>query len=68
MRPEDYDPIPIGVFLDYTDWFRRSTGLDVDQRLVSNLSTTHGAFVASMQDGSTITAKKVLAAPGTGTS
>ncbi len=64
LRPQDYDPIPIGVFLDYTDWFRRSKGLDVDQRLVSNLSTAHGAFVASMQDGSTITAKKVLAAPG----
>ena len=63
MRPEEHDPIPMGVFLDYTDWFRRSKGLDVDQRLVENLSTADGAFVASMQDGSTITAKKVLAAP-----
>lgn len=64
LRPEDYDPIPIQVFLDYTDWFRRGKGLDVDQRLVSNLSTADGAFIASMPDGSTITAKKVLAAPG----
>ena len=44
LRPEDYDPIPIGVFLDYTDWFRRGKGLDVDQRLVSDLSTADGVI------------------------
>ena len=27
LRPEEFDPIPIGVFLDYTEWFRRSQGL-----------------------------------------
>jgi FAD-dependent urate hydroxylase len=64
LRPEDYDPIPLHVFLDYTDWFRRGKGLDVDRRLVGNLSTADGAFAARLQDGSTITAKKVLAAPG----
>jgi FAD-dependent urate hydroxylase len=64
LRPEECDPIPIGVFLDYTDWFCRRKGLDVDQRLVTALSTADGAFVASMDDGSTIIAEKVLAAPG----
>jgi len=64
LRPEDCDPIPVGVFLDYTDWFRRGKGLDVDQRLVRDLATTDGLFVATMQDGSTIVAEKVLAAPG----
>ncbi|MEU7810817.1 NAD(P)-binding domain-containing protein [Pseudonocardia sp. NPDC049154] len=64
LRPEECDPIPVGVFLDYTDWFRRNKGLDVDQRLVTALSATDGAFTASLDDGSTITAEKVLAAPG----
>ena len=64
LRPEECDPIPIRVFLDYTDWFCRCKGLGVDQRLVTALSTADGAFVASMDDGSTIIAEKVLAAPG----
>src|SRR5215207_7596665 len=64
LRPEEFEPIPIGAFLDYTDWFRSCKGLDVDERLVSELSTAAGVFVATMDDGSTIIADKVLAAPG----
>lgn len=26
MRPEDFDPIPISVFLDYTEWFASASG------------------------------------------
>ena len=63
--PSDHDPIPIGVFLDYTDWFREQKGLDVDERLVDRPEPTpDGGFVATLDDGSTITAEKVLAAPG----
>ena len=64
LRPEQVDPIPIGVFLDYTDWFRRRKGLAVDERLVTELSTVDGGFVATLDDGATITADTVLAAPG----
>ena len=64
LRPEQVDPIPIGVFLDYTDWFGRRKGLDVDERLVAELSTVDGGFVATLDDGETITAGTVLAAPG----
>jgi FAD-dependent urate hydroxylase len=64
LRREDLDPIPIGVFLDHTDWFRRRKGLDVDERLVTGLVRVDGAFVATMDDGTTIRADKVLAAPG----
>ena len=64
LRPEECDPIPIGIFLDYTDWFCRGKSLDVDQRLVTGISTLDGAFIASMDDGSTIIADKVLAVPG----
>ena len=64
LRPEECDPIPIGIFLDYTDWFCRGKSLDVDQRLVTGISTLDGAFLAAMDDGSTIIADKVLAVPG----
>ena len=64
LRPEEFDPIPIAVFLDYTEWFRARKSLDVDERLVTDLTKPDGAFVATMEDGSTITADKVLAAPG----
>ena len=64
LRPEDHDPIPISVFLDYTEWFRERKGLDADERFVADLAKPNGAFVATMEDGSTITADKVLAVPG----
>jgi FAD-dependent urate hydroxylase len=60
----DLDPIPIGVFLDYTEWFRARKSLQVDERMVTELSTTGDAFLATMEDGTTIAAEKVLAAPG----
>jgi thioredoxin reductase len=63
-RPEDFDPIPIAVFLDYTEWFRRQTSLDIDERLVTHLTKLHDAFHATMDDGSTIVADAVLAVPG----
>jgi cation diffusion facilitator CzcD-associated flavoprotein CzcO len=63
LDPADVDPIPIGVFLDHTDWFALRKGLEVDQRMVATLSE-NGAYVATMEDGTTITADKVLAVPG----
>jgi FAD-dependent urate hydroxylase len=64
LRPEEFDPIPIGLFLDYTDWFRRRTSLEVDERMVADLARPDGTFVATLDDGSTIAAEKVVAVPG----
>ena len=64
LDPADHDPIPIGVFLDHTDWFRQQKGLDVDERLVDTLTRPNGRFEAVMDDGSTIEAERVLAVPG----
>jgi cation diffusion facilitator CzcD-associated flavoprotein CzcO len=66
MRPEDFDPIPVSVFLDYTEWFRERKWLDLDERLVTGLTKPSASFVATMDDGATITADRVLAAPGIG--
>ena len=64
LRPEDHDPVPIATFLDHTDWFREQKGFAVDERLVTSLATDDDGFVATMDDGTSITAEKVLAAPG----
>lgn len=66
LDPADHDPIPIGVWLDHADWFAAQKGLEVDQRLVSDVTRPDGRFVAAMEDGSSISAAKVLAAPGVG--
>jgi thioredoxin reductase len=67
LRAEDFDPVPIGTFLDYTEWFRAAKSLEIDERLVTRLTKPNGSFVATMEDGSLVTAEKVLAAPGIGT-
>jgi FAD-dependent urate hydroxylase len=64
LRRTDLHPVPIAAFLDYTEWFRGAKALEVDERMVAGLARPDGAFVATMEDGSTITADKVLAAPG----
>jgi FAD-dependent urate hydroxylase len=64
LDPADHDPIPIGLFLDHTDWFAERKGLDVEERMVANLTRPDGTFVAEMADGGTITADNVVAAPG----
>ena len=64
LDPADHDPIPIDLFLDHTDWFAERKALPVEKRMVAEVTRPDGAFVARMADGGTITATKVLAAPG----
>jgi thioredoxin reductase len=64
LRPADFDPVPIALFLEYTEWFRERTSLEVDERMVLDLTTADQGFVATMEDGSMIVADKVLAVPG----
>src|SRR3954468_2962320 len=44
IRRAELDPVPIEVFLDYTEWFRRAKSLQVDERLVATLTAADGAF------------------------
>jgi len=64
LQAVDFDPIPVATFLDYTEWFRKRKSLEVDDRLVSTLTASDGAFIATMEDGSRMVAERVLAAPG----
>jgi cation diffusion facilitator CzcD-associated flavoprotein CzcO len=64
LDPAAHDPIPIAVFLDHTEWFREQKGLAVEEVMVESLTSPDGHFAAAMSDGTTITAARVLAAPG----
>ena len=59
------DPIPIGVFLGYADWFTAAKGIEPRRERVRALVRRGGGgFEARMEDGSTILADRVVAAPG----
>ena len=60
----DVDPIPIGLFLDYAEWFRAAKGIDVRRELVTDLVEREGRFEATLDGGDRVTADAVVAAPG----
>ena len=66
IRPGEVDPIPIGVFLDYADWFRRVKGIEVREEFADTLAKADGQFVATLRSGERIRADVVVAAPGIG--
>jgi FAD-dependent urate hydroxylase len=55
------DPIPLGLFLDYADWFRTQANIQVEDRRVTSLTED---LKATLDDGTTIEARAVVAAPG----
>jgi|SRR5215217_694160 len=61
---EEVDPVPIQVFLDYCEWFRRAKGIDVRQELVAELATSDGRFEATLVGGERVVADAVVCAPG----
>ena len=64
IRPGEVDPIPIGVFLDYADWFKRAKGIEVREEFVDTLVKADGRFEATLRSGERIRADAVVAAPG----
>jgi cation diffusion facilitator CzcD-associated flavoprotein CzcO len=64
IAPADVDPLPIGLFLDYAEWFRRAKGIEVREDLVADLTKPDGRFVAVLDSGARIAADAVVAAPG----
>jgi thioredoxin reductase len=61
---EEVDPIPIRVFLDYCDWFRRVKGVDVCEDLVDDLALCDMGFDATLRNGEHVVARAVVCAPG----
>jgi cation diffusion facilitator CzcD-associated flavoprotein CzcO len=64
IRPDEVDPIPIGLFLEYANWFSERKGLAVREDFVTRLEKTNGRFQASLESGDQVHADAVVAAPG----
>src|SRR3954451_16948837 len=64
VRPEDVDPIPIDVFLDYADWSAAAKDLDVRDEEVTGIGVTDGGLTVTLRDGETLRACAVVAALG----
>ena len=57
-------PIPIESFLAYGQWFADRAGVEVDPRMVEQLSADDGGFAARLEDGETVRARNVVLAAG----
>ena len=66
IDPDDVDPIPVGVFLDYAEWFTDRKGLVVREELVVELCKPGARFEAMLDSGEVVRAEFVVAAPGIG--
>jgi cation diffusion facilitator CzcD-associated flavoprotein CzcO len=64
LEAREVDPIPIGIFLDYADWFRNAKGVEVNEEFLDTLTKTNGRFEGSLRSGERIRADAVVSAPG----
>jgi cation diffusion facilitator CzcD-associated flavoprotein CzcO len=67
LKPADVSPIPLARYLEYGEWFRQRSGIEVQQAYVENLARRAGnspSFLATLDDGTEIAAQRVLAATG----
>src|SRR4051794_5450931 len=64
LTAAEVDPIPIGVYLDYTDWFSAHKRLPVDDVRVEALEWGDGGFAATLVGGDRVVSDAVVAAPG----
>ena len=67
LKPAEVSPISLGLYLEYAQWFRERSGIAVQQSYVENLQYLAGGpntFSATLDDGTEIGARRVLAATG----
>jgi hypothetical protein len=58
-------PVPLTDFVDYGRWFQEKAVPNVDQRQVANINA-NGSFTVELDDGETVSAKRVVVAAGIG--
>jgi FAD-dependent urate hydroxylase len=64
IDPLEVSPLPVGLFIDYAEWFQKKAGIEVLPDLVCNLSKPNSHFEATLESGRRVTASTVVAAPG----
>jgi cation diffusion facilitator CzcD-associated flavoprotein CzcO len=61
----DIDPVPIAIFLDYANWFQHQKHVAVQEGHVTALTANaDGSFLVALDNGETLAAESVVAAPG----
>lgn len=65
--PANAEPLSLALYLDYADWFRRQKGIDPLRERIDRLDRTDdGSFLATLEGGDTIAARRVVIALGFG--
>jgi thioredoxin reductase len=65
LQVEDCEPIPLELFLDYAEWFRKAKGLEPEPtRVLQVRRTGDHIFEAELENGNRVTTQNVLCAPG----
>jgi cation diffusion facilitator CzcD-associated flavoprotein CzcO len=67
LRPADVEPLSLDFYLGYTRWFAEQAGIHPQPQLVERLDqTADGNLVATLADGASISARRVVLALGMG--
>jgi FAD-dependent urate hydroxylase len=61
---EQIHPITLNMFRDYMRWFVDRTELEIDSRYVETVELNQSGFAATLEDGTSVEARRVLAAIG----
>ena len=63
---ESVSPLPLDLFVNYSDWFAEQAGVKPTDSYVRNLENRNGRFEAFLENGETLIAESVVTAPGLG--
>jgi FAD-dependent urate hydroxylase len=64
QKPSDVEPLSLNFYLEYAEWFQKVNEIHARPLRVTRLDERDGCFEASLEDGTVLTAKQVLLAPG----
>lgn len=64
LHAEEVLPLSRDLYLDHAQWFQERAGIEVDERLVARLRRLDGDFVAELDDGDELRARRVVLAVG----
>lgn len=63
-RPQIEQPVPLVDFIAYGSWVQREAVPDVDERRVTALERAGGGFALGLEDGTRVSARRVVVACG----
>jgi FAD-dependent urate hydroxylase len=66
LDPKRISPLPLKLFVEYSDWFMKERGIEALPSYVRQLEHRDGRFEAFIENGETLKAESVITAPGNG--